>query len=208
MVEVDSIQALPRERIGTGGARSLRREGKVPAIVYGGGEAPVAIVLDERRLRRQLARPRFLSTLLHLDLDGGTLQVLPREVQRHPVTDAPLHVDFVRAGAGSMVTVEVPVLFLNEETSRGIKRGGVLNIVRREVELLCPVDRIPESLVLDLAEVDIGDSLHISHVTLPEGVRPTITDRDFTIAAIVPPSGGVQDEEEGEGTAEADTGEA
>lgn len=205
MAEVDSILAEPRSGAGKGAARALRRQGRVPAIIYGGGEPPMMISLEARQIKRELNNPRFWSTLHHIDIAGESLRVLPREVQSHPVTELPIHLDFMRAAAGGTITVEVPVVFLNEDTCRGLKRGGVLNIVRREVELVCPVDRIPAELELDLAEADIGDSLHISHITLPEGVHPTITDRDFTIAGIVAPTVTPAEEDEAaEAAAEAE----
>jgi large subunit ribosomal protein L25 len=146
------------------------------------------ISVETRALRREVDHARFFSTLYALRIDGEDVQVLPREVQLDPVSDDPLHADFVRVSRGSTIEVEVRVTFINEDISPGLKRGGVLNIVRREVELRCPADAIPEELVVDLKPFDIGDSVHISHVTLPEGVRPTITDRDFTIATISAPT--------------------
>ena len=139
-------------------------------------------------MRRALHGPRFFSTLCNLEIDGEAVRVLPREVQLHPVTDDPLHVDFVRAERGATIAVTVPVVFANEDICRGLKRGGVLNVIRREVELICPADAIPREITVDLKDADIHDSLHISKVSLPEGVRPAIADRDFTIATISPPT--------------------
>lgn len=178
-----------RERSGKGPARALRRAGKVPAIVYGGRGEPERVALSLRDLKRELSNnPRFFSSVFELDFGSTRLKVLPREAQLHPVSDEPLHIDFLRAETGAVITVEVPVRFVNEDGSPGIKRGGVLNIVRRTVELVCPADAIPGEILVDLAGREIGDSVHISEVTLPEGVRPTITDRDFTICSIVPPT--------------------
>ncbi len=189
MADIISLEVEVRERSGKGAARALRRSGKVPAIVYGGREEPVKLALAYNELKRVLARhPRFMSSICELRMDRGRIRALPREIQYHPVTDEPLHLDFLRAEAGTRVEVEVPVVFRNEEVCVGLKRGGVLNVVRREVELECPVDQIPEELEIDLSRFDIGDSIHISHVALPEGVEPTIKDRDFTIATIVPPT--------------------
>jgi large subunit ribosomal protein L25 len=191
MVMADTIVfvAQPRERTGKGGARATRRQGLVPGIVYGGAEPPVKVAVGVKELRRQLeTNPRFFSTVVELELDGRRAHVLPREAQLHPVTDMPLHIDFIRAEAGASVTVAVPVRFVNEPASPGLKRGGVLNIVRREVELVCPAEAIPAEIVADLTGFEIGESIHISHVKLPEGVQPTITDRDFTIASILPPT--------------------
>jgi large subunit ribosomal protein L25 len=203
MAEVITFAAERRDKGGRGPARALRRTGKVPAIVYGGKEEPLMVAVTAKEVKRELTgNPRFFSALLELDLAGERLRVLPREAQLHPVTDEPLHLDFIRAAVGGRVTVEVPVLFRNEPASPGLKRGGVLNIVRREIELSCPVDAIPAEIVVDLTGVDIGDSVHISHIKLPEGVRPTITDRDFTIASIVPPTVAT---ETTEGAAEAPT---
>ncbi len=189
MAEVISLEIELRERAGKGAARALRRAGKLPAIVYGGSDEPEKIALSQNELKRVLARhPRFMSSLWELRAGDRVIRALPREIQYHPVTDEPLHLDFLRAEAGARVEVEVPVVFVNEEVCAGLKRGGVLNVVRREVELECPVDNIPAELEVDLAGFDIGDSVHISHVRLPEGVVPTIRDRDFTICTIVPPT--------------------
>ena len=189
MAEVITLEIELRERAGKGAARALRRAGKLPAIVYGGSDEPQKIALSQNELKRVLARhPRFMSSLWELRAGDRVIRALPREIQYHPVTDEPLHLDFLRAEAGARVEVEVPVVFVNEEVCAGLKRGGVLNVVRREVELECPVDNIPAELEVDLAGFDIGDSVHISHVRLPEGVVPTIRDRDFTICTIVPPT--------------------
>ncbi|HEX8374870.1 MAG TPA: 50S ribosomal protein L25/general stress protein Ctc [Geminicoccaceae bacterium] len=194
MAETITFAAERRETAGTGPARALRRAGKIPAIVYGGHEKPLQVALTFKEVKRQVTtNARFFSSVVELDLDGEKVRVLPREAQLHPVTDDPLHVDFMRAEAGALVTVGVPVRFINEQQAPGLKRGGVLNIVRREVELLCPADRIPAEIVADLSGLDINESLHISAVQLPEGVRPTITDRDFTIASIKPPSTEVEE---------------
>lgn len=178
-----------RDKSGKGPARALRREGKIPAIVYGGKGEPMRIALPFKEMKRELGtNPRFFSTVFELDFGADRLKVLPREAQLHPVSDDPLHVDFLRAEVGAVVTVDVPVRFVHEDQSPGMKRGGVLNIVRRTVELSCPADAIPGEIVVDLAGREIGDTIHISQVSLPQGVRPTITDRDFTICSIVPPT--------------------
>jgi large subunit ribosomal protein L25 len=189
MAETIVLHVEPRERAGKGAARALRREGKLPAIVYGGGGEPQKIALSLVELKRVLANhPHFFSAVCELEGLGRRLRVVPREMQIHPVTDEPLHLDFLRAERGMRITVAVPVAFANEDSCVGLKRGGVLNVVRREIELECPVEAIPEEIVVDLAGFDIGDSIHISHVRLPEGVEATIRDRDFTIATIVPPT--------------------
>jgi large subunit ribosomal protein L25 len=184
MPEMISLSAAPRDRAGKGGARATRRMGRVPAIVYGGGEDPALISLEPRELGRCLTRPGFFNHIVEISVDGASYRTLPREVQYHPVTDLPIHVDFQRVGAGAQVTVAVPVVFINHERSPGLRRGGILNIVRHDVEMVCSVDSIPERLVADLDGLDIGDSLHISAVQLPEGARPVVHERDFTIASI------------------------
>jgi large subunit ribosomal protein L25 len=177
-------------------------------VIYGDGKAPESITLSFNELNNNIHKGRFLSTLYNVDIDGRKERVLPRDVQFDVVTDAPLHVDFLRIGKGKKIPVMVPVHFTNEPASPGLKRGGVLNIVRHEVELLCPADEIPESIEIDLTGLEIGDGMHISSVTLPDGVVATITDRDFTIATIAAPTimtdtgtedGEAEGEEESEG---------
>ncbi|MGI9492269.1 MAG: 50S ribosomal protein L25/general stress protein Ctc [Geminicoccaceae bacterium] len=197
MSEMLTFVAEDRSAVGKGAARNLRNAGRVPAVVYGEKKDQLIISVEARALRRELQNPRFYSTLCALEVGGKPVRVLPREIQLHPVSDEPLHADFVFVSKGAAVTVEVQVVFLNEDTCPGLKRGGVLNVVRREVELVCPADAIPEMIELDLSEADIGDSLHFSHAVVPDGVTPTITDRDFTIATIAAPSGGADEEEDG-----------
>ena len=188
MSEMQTLPAEHRSKGGRGPSRATRRDGKVPGIVYGGAPEPLMIAVPAKELKRHLqGNPRFYSSLFELDFGGETLRVLPREAQLHPVSDDPLHIDFIRATAGARVTVEVPVIFRNEPASPGLKRGGVLNIVRRKIELSCPVDSIPAQIDVDLTGLEIGDSVHISSVKLPEGVRPTIA-RDFTICGVTPPT--------------------
>lgn len=210
MAEIVSFPAEPREGAGKGPARALRREGRVPAVIYGERKEQQLISVETRQLKRALGNPHFHSTLCALELNGEQIRALPREVQVHPVTDQPLHADFVRVSRGSIVTVEIPVSFVNEEEAPGLKRGGVLNIVRRELELACPADAIPSEIIIDLAGFDINDSIHLSHAQLPEGVRPTITDRDFTIATISAPTVTPEEEEEAAAAevAEAEAAEA
>ena len=208
MAEMTTLVAEPRDGGGKGPARALRRTGRVPAVIYGEKKDQQMISLEARALRRELSNPRFFSTLYSLEVGGKAERVLPREIQQHPVSDEPLHADFIRVARGATVTVTVQVVFLNEETCPGLKRGGVLNVVRREIELVCPADSIPAEITLDLAESDIGDSLHISQTTLPEGVVPTITDRDFTIATIAAPTVAVEEEEVEEGEGEEGEAEA
>ena len=181
--------AEKRDRSGKGPARQLRREHKIPAIIYGGDKEPLRIAMPLKQVKLELSKnPRFFSTVFELDFGGERLKVLPREAQLHPVSDDPLHVDFLRAEQGAVIHVDVPVRFVHEEQSPGLKRGGVLNIVRRALELICPADAIPGEILVDLAGREIGDSIHISHVALPQGVKSAITDRDFTICSIVPPT--------------------
>src|ERR1700680_3304931 len=177
MPEIMSLSAEPRERAGKGASRATRREGRVPAIVYGDMQEPVLISLEPPELGCALARPGFFATLVDIQLDGTTHRTLPRDIQYHPVTDTPLHADFMRVGAGAQVSVMVPLVFINHERSPGLRRGGILNIVRHGVEMVCSVDTIPERLVVELDGLDIGDSIHISAVALPEGVRPATHDR-------------------------------
>jgi large subunit ribosomal protein L25 len=179
----------PRARAGKGGARETRRRGRLPAILYGAGGEPTPISLDPVELSRALARPGFLASLVDVALDGTTVRTLPRDVQYDPVTDVPIHVDLMRVAAHSRVRVTVPVVFTNQEASAGLRRGGILNIVRRGIELDCPVDRIPDRVVVDLAGLDIGDSVHISAVAMPEGCRLTISERDFTVATVAGATG-------------------
>lgn len=210
MVEMISFAAEIRAAAGKGPARALRRAGRVPAVIYGESKDQEMVSLEARALRRQLSNPHFFNTLCSLEVNGAAVRVLPRDVQLHPVTDDPIHADFVRVSAGATVEVEVPVVFVNEDVCPGIKRGGVLNIVRREIELVCPADAIPGELTVDLKPFDIGDSVHISHVILPEGARPTITDRDFTIATISAPTVVAEEaaEEAAEQEAEREAAEA
>lgn len=198
MAEVVEIQATARPRAGTGGARAVRRQGKIPAVIYGEKKEPETIALDANELWKVVQKGRFLSTVLDINIDGQKERVLPREVQLDPVKDLPIHVDFQRVGASDFIRVVVPVRFINEAASPGLKRGGVLNVVRHEIEVMCPPDRIPEAITVDLTGLEIGRSVHISAVKLDEGVRPTIK-RDFTIATI---AGKKLDELEGEGAGE------
>ncbi|RMF11457.1 MAG: 50S ribosomal protein L25/general stress protein Ctc [Alphaproteobacteria bacterium] len=207
--EIVTLEAMPREKAGKGSARAARRAGLVPAVIYGGKQRPVLVTLKKNQLIAIINRGGFLSHQYEIRIEGGKAErVLPRDVQFHPVNEDPLHVDFLRLSKDARVTVEVPVHFVNEKDSPGLKRGGVLNIVRHEIELEVPADSIPEEIRADLSGLDIGDALKISAVTLPEGAHPTITDRDFTIATISAPSGmkAEAEEEEGEEAAEA-TGE-
>jgi large subunit ribosomal protein L25 len=187
MSETLKLAAEVRERAGKGASRAVRLTGRVPAVIYGNKLAPVTIHVEEKLLVRQLHTGHFMNSVVEIELDGATQRTLPRDVQFHPVTDRPIHVDFLRLGANAVIDVMVPVHFIDEDKSVGMKKGGVLNIVRHEVELTCPADQIPEQIDISLAGRDVGDSIHISSVTLPAGVKPVI-ERDFTIATLVAPS--------------------
>ncbi|GAB4123462.1 MAG: 50S ribosomal protein L25/general stress protein Ctc [Rhodothalassiaceae bacterium] len=189
MAQVLTLNVASREKAGKGSARAARRAGLVPAVIYGAKKAPVLVSIKRNELAAIISKGGFLSHQFDLVIDSGAKErVLPRDIQLHPVTDMPLHVDFLRLAKGSTVTVEVPVHFSNHKASPGLKRGGVLNIVRHEVELEVPADAIPEALEADLTGLEINDTLKISAIALPEGCRPTIADRDFTIATIAAPS--------------------
>ena len=189
MSEALTLAAEARERAGKGASRALRREGRIPAVVYGGKEQPLGIHVEERLLRRMLGTGHFTNSIVMIEVGGKSVRTLPKDVQFHPVSDLPLHVDFLRLAKDATVEVSVPVLFVNEEESPGLKRGGVLNVVRHDLELVCDADKIPNDIRIDVTGLDIGDSIHISHVKLPAGSTSAITDRDFTIATIVAPSG-------------------
>ena len=188
MSEALTLAAETRDRAGKGASRSLRRQGRVPAVVYGGKEPPLGIHLAERELSRLLGTGHFTNSIVLIDIGGNQVRTLPKDVAFHPVSDRPLHVDFLRLAADAKVEVAVPVVFTNEEASPGLKRGGVLNVVRHELDLVCDADRIPDDITIDVAGLDVGDSIHISQVRLPEGSTSAIADRDFTIATIVAPS--------------------
>ena len=185
MAELTELKATAREGTGKLANRALRAQKMVPGVVYGGETAPANVALEYKNVLQHYQTGHFLSTVYLLDIDGKKERVIPREVQVDPVRDFPIHVDFMRVSRMSRIDVDVPVQFINEDASPGLKRGGVLNIVRHTIEFSCPADAIPEKITVDVTGLDIGDSLHISAVTLPVGVTPTITDRDFTIATIV-----------------------
>ncbi len=201
-----SLKATARERVGKGAARAERRAGRIPAVIYGGKEPATPITLDHKEIALKVRSGHFLTTVFEIDVDGKSIRALPRDVQLDPVKDFPVHVDFLRLTKGASIAVEIPVVFENEENSPGIKRGGVLNIVRHEIEVNAPVDAIPDQIVADLTGLDVGDSLHISAIKLPDGVTPTITDRDFTVATVAAPA--ALKSEEDEAAEAAEEGEA
>ena len=188
MSDALTLPAETRERAGKGASRALRREGRIPAVIYGGKEEPTMIHVEEKELVKQLMTGHFMNSIVEIELGGKKVKTLPKDVSLHPVTDRPEHVDFFRLAKGGKIEVSVPVVFLNEEDSPGLKKGGVLNVVRHELELVCENDKIPGEIEIDVTGKEVGDSIHISEVTLPEGSESAITDRDFTIATLVAPS--------------------
>ncbi len=208
MAEISTFAAQRRERAGKGPARAARRAGRVPGVIYGSKKDPSMVTVDPRELDRELKTGAFLATIYDVQIDQDKERVLPRDVQFDPVTDRPIHVDFLRVSSTTSVTVQVPVTFLNEDRSPGLKRGGLLNVVRHEIEMTCRADAIPSGIDIDLTGLDIGDSVHISMISLPDGVAPTITDRDFTVATIAAPTLAQEEVEEGEELEEGAEAEA
>ena len=208
MADMPVLEATSREGSGKGAARAARRDGFVPGVVYGGGKDPVSINIKHNVLLKSLKAGKFLSTLINLKVDGMDNQVICRGVQRDVVKDLPIHADFLRLGQNSRLKLLIPVEFINEEGSPGLRKGGVLTVVRNEVELNVRASDIPDHLTVDLTGLDIGDTVKISDVTLPEGTSPTITDRDFMIANISAPSAMLtEDTEEGAEDAAAAAGD-
>jgi large subunit ribosomal protein L25 len=216
MSDALTLPAEARERAGKGASRILRREGRVPAVIYGGKEEPTPIHVEAKELVRQLGTGHFMNSIVMVEVAGGkAVRAIPKDVAFDPVSDRPIHVDFLRLSKDSKIQVAVPVIFVNEEGSPGLKKGGVLNVVRHELELVCESDKIPDDITIDVTGKDIGDSIHISEVTLPAGAESAITDRDFTIATLVAPSAlkraegeaGEDEAAEGGETAEAATEE-
>ena len=201
MADTVTFNAESRARVGKGAARAERRNGRVPAVIYGANKDPEAISIDPAQLRAARMQPGFFATLFEVEVEGNSQQVLCRDLQLHPVTDRPMHADFLRVTERTQINVEIPVSFENEEESPGLRRGGVLNVVRHVVEVICRAGSIPNEITVDLAGLEIGDSVHISNVSLPDGVKPTI-DRDFTIATIAAPTVAPVEDEEGDEDAE------
>ena len=187
MSDAVTLAAERRDRAGKGAARATRRTDRVPGVIYGDKKSPILISVEQRALERVANKESFFARLATVTIEGESHRVLPREVQLDPVSDRPIHCDFLRVGPKTRITVAVPMRFENEAASPGLKRGGVLNVVRHAIEVYCLADSIPESFTADLTGLDIGDSIHISHVKLPEGVKPTIG-RDFTIASVAAPT--------------------
>lgn len=188
MTETMTFTAHERDTVGKGAARAARRDGHVPAVVYGANKDPLSVTINPIDLRAAISKPGFFATLYDIECNGKKERVLCRDLQLHPVTDAPIHADFLRVTDATQLNVEIAVLFINEEESPGLKTGGVLNVVRRSVEVICRAGSIPDSIIIDLTGREVGDSIHISEVNLPEGATPAITDRDFTIATIAAPT--------------------
>jgi large subunit ribosomal protein L25 len=187
MAETKKLAATVRSGTGKGAARSTRREGRTPAVIYGGGEAPTPLSLETREVTKLIFAGHFLTTIFELDIDGKKERALPRDYQLDVVKDTPVHIDFLRLRPGSRVRLEVPVHFVNHEAAPGLKRGGSLNIVYHSVEMWVPADDIPDGVTADLTGFDFNDSLHISAIPLPQGCKPTNPDKNFTVASITPP---------------------
>jgi large subunit ribosomal protein L25 len=191
-----TLPAEARDRAGKGASRALRRDGRVPAVVYGEKKEPLSIHVEEKLLNKMLSTGHFMNSVVMIDFQGTPHRTLPKAIDFHPVTSRPIHVDFLRIGEHTKVTVGVPVRFDNDEESPGLKRGGVLNVVRHELELVCDAAHIPNEIHIDLTGLEIGDTIHISQVNLPEGSTPANDEEDFTVASIVAPSAMKAEEEE------------
>ncbi len=207
MSDTLTLSAQTRDRAGKGASRAMRREGRVPAVVYGNKQEALAISLEEKALVKAMSTGHFMNTVVMIDGVGQAIRTLPKDVQFHPVSDRPLHVDLLRIGEHTTVHVNVPVVFTDEETSPGIKRGGVLNVVAHELELICDAAEIPEQVTISLDGLDVGASIHISTVTLPAGASVAHAEDDFTVATIVAPSALLSSEGAEEAAEEAATEE-
>ena len=203
MSEQLTLPAEARDRAGKGASRALRRDGRVPAVVYGEKKDPLSIHVEEKLLSKMLSSGHFMNSVVMIDFQGKPHRTLPKAIDFHPVSSRPIHVDFLRIGEHTKVTVGVPVRFDNDEESPGLKRGGVLNVVQHELELVCDAASIPNEIHIDLTGLEIGDSIHISQVNLPDGVTASNQDEDFTVATIVAPSA-MKAEEEEEAAAEGE----
>ena len=198
------LKATKRTSVSSGQVNKLRSEGFIPAVLYGGKKSNQNISLKKLHLQNIIKTETFLSKVFDLEIDGNPEKALPRDIAYDPISDEPIHIDFMRVTKGSSITLDIPVKFINSEKSPGLKKGGVLNIVRRKVELKCPAENIPNELIVDLNNTEINTSLKISSVNLPENVTPTITDRDFVIATVVAPTVLVEPEKTEEATAEGE----
>ncbi|MDC0450111.1 50S ribosomal protein L25/general stress protein Ctc [Pelagibacteraceae bacterium] len=198
---MNNLKATKRETVTAGQLNKLRESGFIPAILYGGKDPNAKISIEKKNIKNVLASDSFLSTVLELDIDGTKLKVIPRDIAYNVISDEPVHIDFMRVVSGTKIVLEIPVKFINNEDCPGLKVGGVLNIVRRKVELKCPADTIPEEIIVDLKGLEIGTSIKISSVKLPENVTPTIVDRDFVIATVAAPTVLKEPEKPAEGEA-------
>ena len=204
---MNNLKAIKRENTSSGSNNKLRSQGLIPAILYGGKEANKNISIEKKDIKNLIHSDTFLSKVLDLEVDGKKEKVIPRDIAFNVVTEEPIHIDFMRIVSGKKIILEIPVKFINHPDSPGLKRGGVLNIVRRKVELKCPAENIPDEIIIDLAGTDIGTSIKISSVKLPENVIPTITDRDFVIATVASPTVMKEPEKPAEGEAAAEGAE-
>ena len=211
MAKENKLSIEIRDSTGKSAVKKIIAAGKIPSVLYGLKEKPLTISINRMTVQKELKAGGFLTKIFSLDMDGKVSLAIPRDVQFHPISDLPVHVDFLRLGADSKVLVDIPTIFINHELSPGLKKGGVLNIVRRTVQINCPANNIPEEIVFDLEGLEIGDAIHISATKLPEGAEPTITDRDFTIGTVAAPTVVKEPEAAAEGEAvggEAADGEA
>ena len=206
-METIEIKAEARSQVGKGSARAARRAGLVPAVIYGNKQSAIIINLQANEWRQLMNKPGIFSQLINIEVNNEKHFVLPRDIQQHPVSEEAEHVDFLRVTKNATVAVGITVEFLNEDKCPGLKQGGVLNIVRSQVELNCPAIAIPEKITVDLEGLNVGHTIHISSIELPEGCTPTITDRDFTVATVAAPKGGLSDTEEGDEKIDTPEGE-
>ena len=204
MSEQLTLPAEARERAGKGASRALRRDGRVPCVIYGDKKEALSFHVEEKLLTKMLSTGHFMNSVIMIDIKGKANRTLPKDVQFHPVSSRPIHVDFLRIGEHSQVHVNVPVRFDNEEASPGLKRGGVLNVIQHDLELICDAAEIPDEIHIDLTGLEIGVSIHISQVVLPKGSKSAIEDRDFTVATVVAPSAMKAEEAEEAAEAEAE----
>ena len=212
MKDISILNAFSRKTVGTNSSKKVREENKIPAIIYGDGKSPQPISIDVKDLRIAISKSAFINKIYDLSIDKSKTRVIVQDISQNPVTDRLEHVDFLRVNDNTKVTIEVPVKFTNEALSPGLKRGGVLNVVRYTVEVICPVKNIPENFEFNLDGLEIGDSIHISHTNMDPEIKPTITDRDFTVASILAPSALVsaeatEEKEEGEDSEETEVTE-
>ena len=205
MAKENTLDIQLRESTGKSASKKVLASGRIPSVVYGLNEDPLSISVESLKVQKELKAGGFLTKIYSLNINGKESLAIPRDVQFHPLSDLPVHIDFLRLGADSKVVLDIPATFINHELSPGLKRGGVLNIVRRTIQVSCPANNIPEEIVFDLDGLEIGDAIHISSTRLPEGTVPTITDRDFTIGTVAAPT--VVKEPETEAPAEGEAAE-